>query len=177
MSTTCATTASPSEPARVGDRHTMPDRSPSAGIPSKEIGLPGIMFATLEVNPAGSLGQNPYTTLLLKLQTYPWIKFPLHFYGTSGLLPLINLSLSHWLTPTTRTPSPCRQHCSTLLIIKILLVPLTRPDKPLLCHYLCNYLKWVYDNEMFTIGNILNCSYGGLGQEISDLYSNRTIRG
>ena len=26
-------------------------------------------------------------TLLLKLQTYPWIKSPLHFYGTSGLLP------------------------------------------------------------------------------------------
>ena len=74
-------------------------------------------------------------------------------------------------------PGPCPLVGSTLLIIKILLMPLTRPDKPLLCHYLCYYLKWVYDNEMFTIGNILNCSYGGLGQEISDLYSHRTIRG
>ena len=27
------------------------------------------------------------TTLLLKLQTYSWIKSPLHFCGTSGLLP------------------------------------------------------------------------------------------
>ena len=27
------------------------------------------------------------TILLLKLQTYPWIKSPLYFYGTSGLLP------------------------------------------------------------------------------------------
>ena len=39
-------------------------------------------------------------TLLLKLQTYPWIKSPLHFYWTSGLLHLIILSLSHLLTPT-----------------------------------------------------------------------------
>ena len=43
------------------------------------------------------------TTFLLKLQTYPWIKSPLHFYGISGLLPLIILSLSHLLTPTVRT--------------------------------------------------------------------------
>ena len=28
------------------------------------------------------------TTLLLKLPTNPWIKSPLHFYGTFGLLPL-----------------------------------------------------------------------------------------
>ena len=27
------------------------------------------------------------TTLLLRLQTYPWIKSPLQFYGISGLLP------------------------------------------------------------------------------------------
>ena len=57
---TCATSASLSEPTRVGDRHTMPARSPSAGIPSKAIGLPGIMFATLGVSPAGLLGPNPY---------------------------------------------------------------------------------------------------------------------
>ena len=58
--TMCATTASLSEPAQVGDRHTMPGRSPSAGIPSRAIGLPGIMFATLGVNPEGRLGPNSY---------------------------------------------------------------------------------------------------------------------
>ena len=52
-------------------------------------------------------------TLLLKLQTNPQIKSPLHFYGISGLLSLINLFLSHLLTPTIRTLPPCRQHCST----------------------------------------------------------------
>ena len=57
---TCATIASLSGPARVVDRHTVPARSPSAGIPSKAIGLPGIMFATLGVSPAGHLGPNPY---------------------------------------------------------------------------------------------------------------------
>ena len=38
----------------------MPARSPSVGgIPSKAIGLPGIMFATLGVSPTGRLGPNP----------------------------------------------------------------------------------------------------------------------
>ena len=50
-------------------------------------------------------------------------------------------------------------------------MPLTGPDNPLLHHYFYYYLKWVYDNVMFTIGNTLNCSYGGLGEETSDLYS------
>ena len=58
--TTRETSTSPSEPTRVGDRHTVPARSPSVGIPSKAIGLPGIMFATLGVSPAGHLGLNPY---------------------------------------------------------------------------------------------------------------------
>ena len=58
--TACATSASLSEPARVGDRHTIPARSLSVGIPSKAIGFPGIMFATLGVSPAGHLGPNPY---------------------------------------------------------------------------------------------------------------------
>ena len=58
--TTCATTASLSEPAQVGDRHTMPARSPSVRISLKAVGLPGIMFATLGVSPAGHLGPNPY---------------------------------------------------------------------------------------------------------------------
>ena len=38
----------------------MPARSPSIGIPSKAIGLPEIMFATLGVSPADRLGPNPY---------------------------------------------------------------------------------------------------------------------
>ena len=42
------------------NRHTMPAGSSSVGIPSKAIGLPGIMFATLRVSPAGRLGPNPY---------------------------------------------------------------------------------------------------------------------
>ena len=58
--TTYATIAFLSEPARVGDRHKMPPRSSSVGIPSKTTGLPGIMFATLGVSPAGHLGLNPY---------------------------------------------------------------------------------------------------------------------
>ena len=45
--------ASLSEPAKVGDRHTMPDRSLSVGIPSRAIRLPGIMSASLGVSPAG----------------------------------------------------------------------------------------------------------------------------
>ena len=58
--TTYATIASLSEPTRAGDRHMMPARSPSVGgIPSKAIGLPGIMFATLGVSPTGRLGPNP----------------------------------------------------------------------------------------------------------------------
>ena len=36
-------------------------------------------------------------------------------------------------------------------MIKMLLMPLTGQDNPLLCPYFCYYLKWVYDNEMFTI--------------------------
>ena len=75
------------------------------------------------------------------------------------------------------TMALCRQHHSTQPITKILLMPLTEPDNPLLCHYSCYCLKWVYDNGMFTIGNTLNCSYGGLGEEINDLYSLGTIRG
>ena len=82
---------------------------------------------------------------------------------------LINLFLNHLLTPTVRTLPPYRHQCFTQLIIKILLMPLTGPDKPLLCHYLCYYLEWIYDNEMFTTGDTLSCSYERLGEEISDL--------
>ena len=45
----------------MGDRHTMPARSPSVGgIPSMAIGLPGTMFVTLGVSPVGHLDPNPY---------------------------------------------------------------------------------------------------------------------
>ena len=56
-------------------------------------------------------------------------------------------------------------------------MPLTGPDNLLLCHYFCYYLKWVYVNEMFTIGATLTCSYGGLEEEISDLQSLKAVRG
>ena len=168
--TTCATTTSLSDPTTADDRPTMPGRSPSVGgIPSRAIGLPGIMFATLGVSLAGHLGPNPY-------HPSPGSNVHSIFWGTSGLLPLINLFLSHLLTPTTRTLPLYRQHCSTQLIIKVLLMLLAGPDNPLLCHYFCYYLKWVYDNEMFIIGNTLNCSYGRLGEEISDLRSLRATR-
>ena len=50
------------------------------------------------------------------------------------------------LTPTTRTLPTCRQHHPTpLIIIKILLMPLTEPDNPFLCHCFCYCLEWVYD--------------------------------
>ena len=59
--TTCATTKFLREPTKVGDRHTMPARSPSVGgIPSRAIGLPEIIFAMFGVTPAGRLGPNPY---------------------------------------------------------------------------------------------------------------------
>ena len=51
------------------------------------------------------------------------------------------------------------------------------PDNPLLHHYFHYYLKWVYGNGMFTIGDTLNFSYRGLGEEISDLHSLRVVRG
>ena len=114
----CATTASLSESTRADDRHSMPARTPYiGGIPSRAIQLPGIMFATLGVSPVGHLGQNPCHPFL-KLQTYPQTKSPLHFYGTSGLLPLITLFLSHLLTPTTRTLPPCSNITSPSLLSK-----------------------------------------------------------
>ena len=48
-------------------------------------------------------------TLLLKSQTYPWIKSPLHFIEHLVCC-LINLFLSRLLTPTTKTLTPGRQH-------------------------------------------------------------------
>ena len=58
--TTSATTAFLSEHARAGDSHIMPARSQSVGgIHLRAIGLPGIMFATLGVSPAGHLVPKP----------------------------------------------------------------------------------------------------------------------
>ena len=54
--TTCAAPASLSEPGKAGERHTVPARSPSVGIPSKATGFPGIMFATLGVKPCRPFG-------------------------------------------------------------------------------------------------------------------------
>ena len=175
--TTCETGVSLSEPARVGDRHTMPVRSPSiGGTPSRAIGLSGIMFATLRVSPAGHLGPNSYHPSPKVTNKSPGSN--LHSTFMEHLVCcFINLFLSHFLTPETRTLSPFRQHHSTPLNINILLMTLTGPDNPLLCHYFCYYLKWVYANEMFTTGNTLNCSYAGLEEEISDLHSLGAIRG
>ena len=55
-------------------------------------------------------------------------------------------------------------------------MPLTGPDSPLLFHYFCYYLKWVYDNEMFIIEHILNFSYGVVGEGTSDLHSLGAIK-
>ena len=60
-------------------------------------------------------------TTLLKLQTYHQIKSALNFYGTSGLLPLINLFLSHQLLQ----PGPCP------------LVDNMAPPRLLLKHFKC----------------------------------------
>ena len=176
MFPTCASTASLSEPNRAGDRHTKPARSPLlVAFIQGQMGFQGQCLPLWE-SALQAVWTQTLTTLLLKLQTYPWIKSPLHFYGTS-LLPLINLFLNHFLALITRTLPLYRQHCFTPLIVKILLMPLTGPDNPLLCHYFCYYLKWVYDNEMLTFRDTLNCSYGGLGEEISDLHSLGAIRG
>ena len=173
--TTWATTASLSEPAREGDRHAMPTRRPSVGgIPSRAVGLPGIMCATLGVSPAGWLGPNPYHRSLKVTDILPdQISTPLLWSIWSVASYQFVLKP---LTSTTRTLPPCRRHCSTPLI-KTLLMSLTGQDNPLLCHYFCYYLKWIYDNEMFTIGDTLTCSYGELGEEISDLHSLRAVRG
>ena len=167
--TICATTVSLSDPAKVVDRPTMPARSSSAGIPSRAIELPGIMFATLGVSPVGPLGPNSYhpspkvTNIPLDQISTPllWNIWSVPFYQSV-------------LKPLTILP-PCRQHHSTQPVIKILLMSPTGPHNPLLCHHFCYYLKWVYDNGMFTIGDTLS-SYGGLGEELNDLHSLRAIR-
>ena len=175
--TTCATTTSLSDPTTADDRPTMPGRSPSVGgIPSRAIGLPGIMFATLGVSLAGHLGPNPYHPSP-KVTNIPPDQISTPLLWNIWSVASYQFVLSQLLTPTTRTLPPLGQHCSTPLIIKIFLMPLTGPDNPLLCHYFCYYLKWVYDNELFTIRDTLTCSYGELGEEISDIHSLRAVSG
>ena len=131
----------------------MPARSPSVGgIPSRATGLPGAMFATLGVSPAGCLGPNPYHP------SPKAVTIPPNQISTSLLLNIgsvasyVILSLSYFAsTSTTKTWPLCRQQSSTQPIIKILLTPLTGPDNPLLCHYLFYYLEWIYDNEIFLL--------------------------
>ena len=155
-----------------GRQAHMPARSPSVGLCSKATGLPGITFATLGVSPAGHLGPDPYDTSPT-VTNMPQDQISTPLLWNSWSVASFNLFLSQLLTPTARILPPCRQHCSNKPIIKMLLMPLTGPDNPLLCHYFCYYLKWVSDNEMFTIGNTLSCPYGGLGEEISDSHSLR----
>ena len=51
-------------------------------------------------------------------------------------------------------------HCWASKFADILsATPLTGPDNPLLYHYFCYYLEYVYGNEMFTIGDTLRCTY------------------
>ena len=102
--TTCATTASPSEPNRVGDRHTMPARSPSVGgIPSRTIGLPDIMFATLGLSSAGHSGPNPYHPSP-KVTNIPRDQISTPFLWNIWFVVLIHLFLSPLWIPTTLPP-------------------------------------------------------------------------
>ena len=65
MFPTTRATTSLRKPAKVGDRHTMPARTLSVGgIPSRAVGLPGVMLAIFGVIPAGRLGPNPYHSFL-----------------------------------------------------------------------------------------------------------------
>ena len=159
--TACATSASLNEPARAGDRHTMPTRSPCIGIPSGAFGLPGLMFATLGVSPEGHLGPNPYHPSL-KVTNIPADQISNPLLWNIWCVASYQFVLKPLTNPTTKTLPLCRQHCSILLIIKVFIMLLTGADKPLPCHYFSYYLKLVHDNEMFTIGGTLSCSYGRL---------------
>ena len=155
----------------------MPAGSPSVGdIPSRAVGLPGIIFVTLRVSPEGHLGPNPYhpSPKVINI-SLDQISTPL--YETSGLLPPIILSLSHILSSTTRTLPPCRQHCSTQLIIKVLLMPLTGPDNPFSFSLLL-----LLSEEVLWQWNVYHWKHSKLPLwrtrgEISDLHSLRTVRG
>ena len=112
--TTCATTASLSEPATAGDRHKCLLEVHQLVSLQRQLGFQGYRLPLWELALQAVWAQT-LTTLLLKSQTYPWIKCPLHFYGTFGLLPL-NKFVLKTITPAIRTLPPCRQHCSTCLL-------------------------------------------------------------
>ena len=104
--TTCATTASLSEPTRAGDRHTMPARGPSIGdIPSRQLGFQGKCLPHWDLALLKVWAQT-LVTLLLKLQTYTQIKSTFHFYTTSGLLLLISLFLKQFTNSYNEDPAP-----------------------------------------------------------------------
>ena len=63
------------------------------------------------------------STLLLKLQTYPWIKSLLHFYETFDWLPLTDLFLSQLLTPIIRTLPLVGNIALPSILLKYLNVP------------------------------------------------------
>ena len=118
--TTCTTTASFSEPARAGDRRTMPARSPSVrGIPSRAIGLPGIMFATLGVSPVGRLDPSPYHPSP-KVTNIPPDQISTTLLWNIWSVNSYQFVLKSLTNSCNQDPAPCRQHSSTQLVFKIL---------------------------------------------------------
>ena len=155
--------------SRVGDRYTMPARTPSVGgIPSRATGLLGTMFSPLRVSSAGHLGQNPYHPSPKAVNTFPYL------IPTPLLSNIWSVASYHFvlkpLCLNSLQPQPWtlfRQHHSMQLTV----------DNPLIYQYFCYYLEWawhaaihgvaksqtrpsdwtelnwewVYDNEMFLL--------------------------
>ena len=165
--TTCATSASLSGPTRASNRHTVPARRPSVGIPSKAIRLWQGQCLSLWELALQAIRAQTLSTLLLKLQTYCQIKSPLHFYGISGLLPFINLFLNHLLTPTTRTLPLVGNTAPPSLLLKYSSAPnRTRQPTPLpLLLLLPKVGLWQWNVYHWKHPK---CPYGGLGEEIND---------
>ena len=124
------------------------------------------MFATLGLSPAESLGPNPCDPSPKVTDIHPdQIYIPLLYNIWS--VASYQFVLKSLTNSYKQDPAP----------LKANITPPTGTDNPLLCHYFCYNLKWVYDNQMFTIANTLNCSYGGLEEEINDLHSLRAVTG
>ena len=97
----------------------------SSAYPRLLIFLPAILIpAFASSRPAFCLMSSAYK-LNDQVTVYSFDLF-LSQLGTN-LLFHVKFYLSHLLTPTTRTLPPCRQHCSTPPIIKILLMSLGFP--------------------------------------------------
>ena len=117
---THATTASLSGPTGVGDGHTMPARRPSVrGIPSRAIGLPGIMFATLGVSPVGRLDPSPYHPSP-KVTNIPPDQISTTLLWNIWSVNSYQFVLKSLTNSCNQDPAPCRQHSSTQLVFKIL---------------------------------------------------------